>query len=154
MSGNFTRRKYDTCANVQYTKSSTDPMNFNLDPVKYINCNNICQPLGIPNGNKSYYAPVDVESSLWGIDRRSSDCNSFKYPFCADKGCLITQNPLIAPHITPFACERGRYDEKNKAVIKTNMRPYQDSGIRVPNSRCSVKNTNGYYINSSSNLKL
>ncbi len=55
---------------------------------------------------------VDVESSLWGIDKLSSDCDISRHPFCTPVGCLLTRDPRVAPHITPYACERGQIGDK------------------------------------------
>lgn len=139
MSGRFTRSMYDSCALQQNVKQSTDPLEFILDSSKYINNNNICRPTSNIPYNPAYL--VDVESSLWGLDKISSKCDTSKYPFCAPNGCLLTKDPRVPAHITPYACERGYAGEK--AVITTNMRKPTDPGFRVaPQLSCSL---NGYY---------
>ena len=78
MAGRFTRRMYDNCAFAQDTKQSTDPLELILDVTKYVHCKNICRP-------DTEYPPnaallVDVESSLWGIDKLSSKWIRFIIP--------------------------------------------------------------------------
>lgn len=154
MSGRFTRRMYDDCAMKQNTKQSTDPLELTLDVTKYIHCNNICKPDGSQNYRNiqsPQYQPqaslVDIESSLMGIDKLSSKCDSSKHPFCGPNGCLLTNDPRISPHITPYACERGH--DGDNAVVTTNMIMPRNSGFTVPTSNiCGNANTNGYYTQS------
>ena len=142
MSGRFTRKMYDGCAVKQDTKQSTDPLELVLDVNKYVHCNNICQPGRQHPPNAALL--VDVESSLWGIDKLSSKCDSAKHPFCGPNGCLLTKDPRVAPHITPYACERGHAGEN--AVITTNMQMPTDPGFRVPNTNICDAQGNGYYV--------
>lgn len=141
MSGSFTRLRYDNCAFAQDTKQSTDPLELIIDPTKYVNCGNICRP-------GSQYPPnaallVDVESSLRGIDKLASECNRAQHPFCGPNGCLLTKDPRVAPHITPYACERGHDGEK--AVITTNMRMPTNPGYTLPDPNQCLNQRNGYY---------
>lgn len=154
MSGYSTRRRYDSCANRQYTRQSTDPMNFNMEISKYVNCENFCRPSGFNSSDTSGYAPVDIESSLRGIDRTASDCSINKYPFKGPKGAIVPNDSGIMPHITPYACERGRIDENKKAVIKTNMGPYKDSGLNKQNPTKCFEQGNGYYAGKNREQKL
>lgn len=128
MAGRYTRSMYDTCALQQNTKQSTDPLDLIMDTTKYVNCGNLCKPTGEfqPNGALL----VDVESSLWGLDKVASKCDNAKLPFCGPTGCLLTNDPRIAPHITPYACERGHVGDK--AVITTNMRLPNGPGFSMP----------------------
>jgi len=107
-----------------------------------VHCNNICRPA-------DQYPPsaallVDVESSLWGIDKVSSKCDTDKHPFCGPQGCLLTKDPRIPPHITPYACERGL--DGDNSVVTTNMRMPTDSGFVVPNTNVCDYQGNGYYV--------
>lgn len=142
MSGRFTRRMYDNCAFQQNTKQSTDPLDFNIDVTKYVNCQNLCGPTG--NYVEDAALLVDIESSLWGIDKISSTCDMSKYPFCGPLGCMLTNDPRIGPHITPYACERGKNGDN--AVITTNMKMPTNPGFRAPNPNVCYANGNGYYI--------
>ncbi|BCS83080.1 hypothetical protein QLL95_gp1043 [Cotonvirus japonicus] len=141
MSGSFTRKMYDGCATQQVTKQSTDPLELILDVNKYVNCNNLCK---LPrNPNPSSAQLVDVESSLRGIDKLASRCDSAKHPFCAPNGCLLTNDPRVPPHITPYACERGHAGDR--AVITTNMRMPTHPGYNLPDPNICNNNSNGYY---------
>lgn len=142
MSGNFTRKMYDSCAAQQDLKQSTDPLELVLDVNKYVHCNNICRPTTTFPQNAAQL--VDVESSLWGIDKLSSRCDSAKHPFCGPNGCLLTRDPRIAPHTTPYLCERGRAGDN--AVITTNMQIPTSTGVRVPNPNVCNQQGNGYYV--------
>lgn len=133
MSGRLTRQMYDGCAIQKDTKQSTEALELVLDVNKYVNFNNICKP-------EKQYPPnavllVDVESSLRGIDKFASRCDSTKHPFCGPNQCLVTKDSKIAPHITPYACERGY--ENDNAVIKTNMKMPQNSGYSEQNNNIS-----------------
>jgi hypothetical protein len=143
MSGRFTRKMYDGCAIQQDLKQSTDPLELIMDVNKYVNCNNICKPVGQYPQNAA--SLVDVESSLWGIDKLASKCDSAKHPFCSPNGCLLTKDPRVPPHITPYACERGHVGDN--AVITTNMQMPKHPGFRVPNPNICQSQGNGYYIN-------
>ena len=142
MAGRFTRKMYDGCAYQQDTKQSTDPLEMVLDVTKYVHCNNICRPSEEYPPNAALL--VDVESSLWGIDKLASDCDSAKHPFCGPNGCLLTNDARVPPHITPYACERGK--ENDNAVITTNMTMPTDPGFRVPDTSVCQDHRNGYYV--------
>ncbi|MEM0354150.1 MAG: hypothetical protein QXW79_01075 [Thermoplasmata archaeon] len=129
MSGKFTRKMYDGCAFQQDTKQSTDPLEMILDISKYVHCNNICKPSSSFASNAGLL--VDVESSLRGLDKVSSSCNGAKHPFCGTNGCLLTVDPRVPPHTTPYACERGKIGEN--AIITTNMKMPTHPGYRIPN---------------------
>ncbi len=141
MSGRFTRKMYDGCSMQQNVKQSTDPLELVLDVNKYVHCNNICRPTAHFPPNAAQL--VDVESSLMGIDKLASDCDSSKHPFCGPNGCLLTKDPRVAPHITPYACERGHLGDN--AVVTTNMQMPLNSGYRVPNTNICGSQGNGYY---------
>jgi hypothetical protein len=132
---------YDTCAIQQDQRQSTDSLELILDVNKYVNCNNICKPAEQYPPNAALL--VDVESSLWGIDKLSSKCDSAKHPFCGPNGCLLTNDVRVGPHITPYACERGHIGEN--AVITTNMQMPKHPGFRVPNQNICDAQGNGYY---------
>jgi hypothetical protein len=142
MAGQFTRKNYDQCALAQRTKQSTDPLELVMDVNKYVNCNNICKPSGEHRPNSANL--VDVESSLWGLDKLASNCDASKHPFCGPNGCLLTGDPRVGPHITPYACERG--PDGSNAVITTNMRMPHNPGYNLPNSNVCNKQGNGYYV--------
>lgn len=141
MSGRFTRKMYDGCAFKQDTKQSTDPLELVLDVSKFVHCNNICKPAAEYPPNSALL--VDVESSLWGIDKLASDCDTAKHPLCGPNGCLLTNDSRVAPHITPYACERGKDNEN--AVVTTNMQMPNHPGYALPDPNICHQNGNGYY---------
>ena len=126
MSGRFTRKMYDGCAFQQDVRQSTSPLDYQLDPTKYVNCNNLCQPKQYPENSAQL---VDVESSLWGLDKLSSKCDEAKHPFCAKNGCLLTKDPRVGPHMDPLACEWNHVGDRNPGVISTNMVMPRSNGI-------------------------
>jgi len=134
---------YDNCALQQNTRQSTDPLSLVMDITKYVNCNNLCRP------NRQYPPNaallVDIESSLWGIDKLASKCDSAKYPFCAPNGCLLNSDPRIGPHITPYACDWGHLHDP--AVVTTNMSLPLNPGYTVPSPHVCDRQGNGYYVN-------
>lgn len=140
MAGRFTRKMYDSCAFHQDTKQSTDHLELTMDVTKYVHCDNLC---GLPEIARNHASLVDIESSLWGMDKISSKCDIAKHPFCGPSGCLLTRDPQVGPHITPYACERGKIGDK--AVITTNMRHPTNPGYRVPNANICRAQGNGYY---------
>jgi hypothetical protein len=146
MAGRFTRRMYDGCAFKQDTRQSTEPLDYQLDVTKYVNCNNMCAPKVV---NPGAVGLVDVESSLWGLDKLSSKCDSMQHPFCGPAGCLLTKDSRVPFNRNPLACERGLTCEPYNAVIKSNMCPSTSSGITIPSTRiCPTQQANGYYAKS------
>jgi len=145
MSGHFTRKIYDDCAMRQRIDQSTSPLELRMDVTKYVHQNNICRP------SKEYLPGsallVDIESSLMGLDKISSNCDIDKHPFCGPKGCLLASDPRIQPHITPYACERGRQGEN--AVVTTNMQIPSNVGYEMPQSSACGNQRNGFYSNNS-----
>ena len=144
MTGRFTRKMYDRCASSQDLAQSTGPLELILDANKYVNCGNICRPLEQFSGDSA--ALVDVESSLWGIDKLASRCDEAKHPFCGPNGCMLTDDPRIPRHTPPFLCERGRMGDN--AVVTTNMEMPTDVGYKIADPNiCDVRN--GYYFDPS-----
>jgi len=99
-------------------KQSTKPIELTMDIDKYVHNRNICNPE--QHNNTNYISLIDIESSLWGIDRISSDCDEYQYPYCEKNGCLVTGDNRIPPHTVVYACDRGY--EGDNAVITTNMK--------------------------------
>lgn len=142
-SGRFTRSMYDSCALQQNVKQSTEPLDFILDSTKFVNCNNLCKPTSNIPYNPAFL--VDVESSLWGLDKMTSKCDTTKYPFCSTNGCLVGNDPRIPAHITPYACERGYIGEN--VVITTNMKKPTNPGFSPTSPLICPGQLNGYYTN-------
>jgi hypothetical protein len=143
MAGNFTRKSYDNCAYKQELRQSTDPLELIMDVNKYVNCKNICQPSSSKAVSNSAHL-VDIESSMRGLDKLASNCDSAKHPFCGPSGCLLTSDERVAPHITPYACSWGH--QGDKAVITTNMKMPSGPGYHVPNPSVCNGQGNGYYV--------
>lgn len=143
MSGRSTRKMYDVCATQQDVKQSTDPLELQLDVTKYVHANNICKPTSFNHQNNNVMQLVDIESSLRGIDKIASKCDTTKHPFCSNSGCLLTNDHRVGPHITPYACEWGHAGDN--AVTTTNMQMPMHPGFNVPNVQPNT--TNGYYSN-------
>jgi len=136
MAGEFTRKSYDACALSQETKQSTGPLELIMDITKYVNCNNLST---IPNTKPMTIGNlVDVESSMWGLDRQASNCNTAMYPFCASSGCLLTSDPRIPLHQTPYASDRGQRGDR--AVITTNMVMPTNPGYTLPSTNICPRN--------------
>lgn len=132
MAGQYTRSMYDRCYEQQNLRQSTGPLDLIMDPTKYVNCNNLCQPSGeSPHGALF----VDVESGLKGLDKIASKCDSAKLPFCAATGCLTSD--MAPPHITPYACSWGHAGDR--AVVTTNMSMPKGSGITLPPTNPCVR---------------
>lgn len=79
---------YDKCAYEQKLNVSTGPGAYTMYPGKYEHCAKCRMQLGQVGGNAvSLYDGnmVDLESDLFGIDRRASLCNKSKYhPKCKE----------------------------------------------------------------------
>ncbi len=126
----FTKKKYDECYTNQEINQKTAHLPLVMDLNKYVNCNNLCKQ---PNTQfPQYNQLIDIESSLMGLDRPSSNCNNNQYPLCASNGCLLTNDNRIPQFTTPYVCERGRDGEK--AVVTTNMKLPTNSGINNINT--------------------
>lgn len=138
----FTNKLYDQCAFAQQTKQSTDPLELTMDITKFINANNICKPTGERHPNAVQL--VDIESSLWGLDKLASNCDTAKHPFCSDSGCILTADPRVAPHITPNSCSWSHIGQPG--VIQTNMTMPTNPGYRLPNPNICNNQGNGYYV--------
>lgn len=137
MAGKFTRRMYDNCAAEQTLLQSTGPLDLIMDVNKYVNCNNECSR----NSSQFHIDPsimVDIESSLRGIDKLASDCDSSKHPFCSANGCLLTNDNRLPPYSPPYLCDRGK--EGDNAVVTSNMKMPQHPGYTLPNPNICRQN--------------
>ena len=143
MAGRFTRGTYDLCSINQSTQQSIEPVDFVMDPTKYVNNGNLCNP----SLNFMHHAQTltDIESSLQGRDKSLSRCDSFKYPLCGNKGCLLTTDPRIPQHSTPYACERGKQGDTN-TVVNTNRVMPTHPGYVMPNQNVCSANRSNYFL--------
>ena len=114
MSGFSSRSKYDKCAEVQELRQRTAPMNSVMDINRYVNDSNFSSNSG-PGSVGFGIRPINVESSLWQLDKTSSNCNVDQYPFCSGSGCFVGGTKGYKP---PYLEERG---DDEKAVSRTNI---------------------------------
>ena len=78
----FNSLKYDTCAYKANLAGNVSQLSYVLDTVKNENCGKCRPELGIIGStNVSHVSGnlVDLESTLFGIDREASKCASLKY---------------------------------------------------------------------------
>lgn len=78
----FTKNSYDACSYKQQLAESVGELQYILDPVRYYHPKPARLAFGIVAGNDVSIVPtgmVDVESNLFGIDRKLSRCDALKY---------------------------------------------------------------------------
>ena len=76
------RLMYDTCEYKTRLNESVSPLEYQLNPVRYENCNKCRMDLGIVGGtNVSHIRGnmVDLETDLFGITRKASLCPTQKF---------------------------------------------------------------------------
>jgi hypothetical protein len=80
------RLKFDTCAYKKTLDQSVGPLSYQLNPMKYENCNKCRHELGLVGGTAVSHIRgnlVDLESDLMGTTRSTSLCPTKKYqPGC------------------------------------------------------------------------
>lgn len=108
------RLTYDTCAYKTDLDQSTSPLSYNINPIKFENCNKCRMELGIVGGTAVSHIKgnlVDLENDLRGQTRQASLCPSQHYvPSCDNPtDCQTTQLELKGT-----ACAPGR-------TVDTNM---------------------------------
>lgn len=101
----FNRLKYDMCAHTQHNYQSVSPLAFQLDPIRYENCNKCRIELGLVGGTAVSNVKgnlVDLESDLKGITRLSSKCPTLDYQMpCPQLGMGNCQPKKIHIRGTP-----------------------------------------------------
>jgi hypothetical protein len=78
----FNRLMYDTCATVQYNNESVGVLDYMLDPVRMENPQKCRHQLGLLGGTNVSHIQgnlVDLETDLFGITRKHSNCPCRKY---------------------------------------------------------------------------
>ena len=76
------RLAYDSCAYQQTLNQSVSPLQYQLDPVKFTNCNKCRMELGVVAGTAVSHVTgnmVDLENDLRGQNRPNTHCPNFKY---------------------------------------------------------------------------
>jgi hypothetical protein len=113
---------YDQCAYAAEIKESTSPLDYNLYKGKYETCTQ-CKAGDYPNVIE--LGPrADVESELYGINRRESLCPSMKYdPTKEFKTPLFTPPRVCASiyHITPNNLEKPTGPMINESKLGVNF---------------------------------
>ena len=91
----FTRNDYDFCAYKQRLAESVGELQYVLDPVRYYHPAPKRMSFGIVAGNDVSVVPnqVDLESDLFGIDRKLSRCDALKYINPCPTGDMNTCRP-------------------------------------------------------------
>ena len=76
----FTANKYDSCAYKQFLAESVGTFSYVIDPVRYYHPSPKRMAFGIVSGNDVSIVGknqlCDLESDLWGIDRKLSRCDA------------------------------------------------------------------------------
>jgi hypothetical protein len=72
----------DTCAYQKDLEQSTSPLLYQLDPIKYENCNKCRNQLGLVGGTAVSHVRgnlIDLENDLRNQNRPNTHCPSYKY---------------------------------------------------------------------------
>jgi hypothetical protein len=92
----FTHLKYDTCAYKQFLAESVGEFAYIVDPCRYENQNKKRMSFGVVGGNDVSIIKgpmIDLESDLFGIDRKLSRCDTLKYINPCPTGDMNTCRP-------------------------------------------------------------
>lgn len=138
MAGEFSRLTYDDCSNnqdlQQSTKIFTDYV-FNLYQYEntlksnavstcdgkyaHIECNacDVNKDSISATLEHSLIQRLKDESSLLGIDRLNTKCDSNKYQPCYKQKCTMEKDCSYRPIVQPLLCDR--------IIVPTNMKEYQ-----------------------------
>lgn len=92
----LTNLKYDSCSYKEDLKEEVSYLNYLLDINKFYRCSPCRPELGIVGGTNVSNINgnlVDLESNLFGIDRRNSKCSAKKYiPPCENENKIKFKN--------------------------------------------------------------
>jgi len=93
----FSNNKYDLCAYKQALAESVGTFSYVIDPVRYYHPRASRIAFGIVSGNDVSIVGknqlCDLESDLWGIDRKLSRCDALKYINPCPTGDMNTCRP-------------------------------------------------------------
>lgn len=89
------KNSFDACAYKQQLAESVGELGYQLDPVRYYHPMASRIAFGIVSGNDVSVVPnqVDLESDLFGIDRKLSRCDALKYINPCPTGDMNTCRP-------------------------------------------------------------
>lgn len=146
----FNRLKYDECETKKYNKETSGPGDYMYNtPKDCTMCWNdnpriINQKVGDSlnsNVDWRYYAgPVDVESDLFNINRRSSSCPSNKYtPNCGPNDCKNQGEPCGAGVLE--GCTNNNRNSWNRPN-DNNLTNFQNCYFETEDTRLSNPNSN------------
>lgn len=146
----FSRLKYDECETKKYNEETSGPGNYMVDTPKHSKmCWNdnprvINQRVGDSmNTNvdwRFYAGPVDVESDLLNINRRSSSCPSNKYsPNCGPNDCNNQGEPCGAGVIGN--CSNNLRNSWNRPN-DNNLTNFENCYFETEDTRLSNPNSN------------
>lgn len=91
----WTRNSFNQCAYKQALAESVGELQYVLDPVRYDHPKKVRYSFGIVSGNDVSVVPnqIDLESDLFGIDRKLSRCDALKYINPCPTGDMNTCRP-------------------------------------------------------------
>lgn len=101
---------YDTCAYKTNLKQSVGPLAYQLNPLRYENCNKCRIELGTVGGTAVSHIKgnlVDLETDLKGITRKTSLCPSKKYQSPCPTGDINNCHPKSI-NIPASSCNEAR----------------------------------------------
>lgn len=78
----FNRLKYDNCSYKTDLTENISYLSYQMDPIRYENCNSCRPELGTRGGNAVSHIKgnlVDLENNLFGIDRPATRCPQQKW---------------------------------------------------------------------------
>lgn len=149
----FNRLKYDECETKKYNKETSGPGNYMYNTPKDCKiCWNdnpriINQKVGDSmnsNVDWRYYAgPVDVESDLFNINRRSSSCPSNKYsPNCGPNDCNNQGEPCGAGVIEDCNNKNNNLRNPWNRSNDNNLTNFENCYFDTEDTRLSNPNSN------------
>ena len=105
------RLMYDSCAYKTSINQSVSPLEYQMNPIKFENCNKCRHELGLLGGPSVSHIQgnlVDLETDLRGITRKASLCPSKKYQSPCSTGDL-TNCPSQNIKIPSTTCGNDRF---------------------------------------------
>ena len=132
------RLMYDTCEYQTRLNESTGPLAYNLDPVRYENCNKCRYELGLlggPNVSINSGNLVDVESDLSGRTRPLTECSANKYkPKCANPSAKCKTDTGI-----PYDCDECQPNKRHLRSCKFMNKPKVYQPERIVPEECGKR---------------
>ena len=139
------RLMYDTCEYKTRLDESVDSLGYQLDPIRYENCNKCRMELGVVAGTSVSHIKgnlVDLETDLMGITRKASLCPTKKFQSsCATKNIANCNPNNIVINGSP-AQNQSVIDTSKLHLPSCNMVRYKPipSESRPNLSQCGNRN--------------